>query len=49
MWNHAVWFYAEPCGVEKHVQEDKKNKRSMGARVFGIPSPLQVIYMEVES
>jgi hypothetical protein len=24
--NHAVWFYAEPCMAERHVQEDKKNK-----------------------
>ncbi len=25
--NYAPWFYEEPCSVEKHVQEDKKNKR----------------------
>jgi hypothetical protein len=25
MVNRAAWFYAEPSGPEKHVQEDKRN------------------------
>jgi hypothetical protein len=37
----TVWFYAEPCRAQKHVQEDKKNMRptelsGWGGGVFSV-------------